>query len=123
MRRTVVDWRLGALDRRTIEVFVRAVGAELERLGLGRVDEVILPAEFPAGLGGLVHEACHHMGTTRMHDDPRQGVVDRNCQVHGVANLYVGSSAVFPTGSFSNPTLTTIALCQRICDRLKGLLG
>jgi choline dehydrogenase-like flavoprotein len=123
MRRSVVEWRLTELDRRTIDVFVGAVEAELKRLGLGRIDVTLLPAEFPAGLGGSVHEASHHMGTTRMHDDLRYGVVDRHCQVHGVANLYVGSSAVFPTGGFSNPTLTMIALCQRICDRLKRLLA
>jgi choline dehydrogenase-like flavoprotein len=58
-----------------------------------------------------------------MHDSPSQGVVDRNCRVHGVSNLYIGSSAVFPTSGHSNPTLTIIALCMRLADRLKQELG
>jgi choline dehydrogenase-like flavoprotein len=61
----------------------------------------------------------HHMGTTRMHTDPRQGVVDANSQVHGVPNLYVAGSSVFPTYGASNPTLNLIALTLRLADHLK----
>ena len=56
-----------------------------------------------------------------MHDAPELGVVDANCQVHGIANLYIGSSAVFPTSSRSNPTMTILALCLRIAYRLKQI--
>ena len=45
----------------------------------------------------------HHMGTTRMHADPRQGVVDPDCRVHGLANLYVAGSSVFPTCGLRQP--------------------
>jgi choline dehydrogenase-like flavoprotein len=62
----------------------------------------------------------HHMGTTRMHNDPRQGVVDANLQVHGVHNLFVASSSVFPTYGASNPTLNMLALVLRLADHLKG---
>ena len=58
-----------------------------------------------------------------MHDDPRQGVVDPNCKVHGVDNLFVAGSSVFPTGGASNPTLTLVALALRLGDHLKSLLG
>lgn len=61
----------------------------------------------------------HHMGTTRMHPDPRQGVVDETCRVHGVDNLYIASSAVFPTGGHANPTLTIVALALRLADHVK----
>ncbi len=64
----------------------------------------------------------HHMGTTRMHDDPRRGVVDANSKVHGVSNLYVAGSAVFPTYGASNPTLNLIALVLRLADHLKAQL-
>ncbi len=64
----------------------------------------------------------HHMGTTRMHDDPHRGVVDANSKVHGVANLYIAGSAVFPTYGASNPTLNLIALVLRLADHLKGQL-
>jgi choline dehydrogenase-like flavoprotein len=63
----------------------------------------------------------HHMGTARMHDDPRHGVVDANCQMHGIHNLFVASSAVFPTYGASNPTLNMIALNLRLADHLRGL--
>jgi len=64
----------------------------------------------------------HHMGTTRMHDDPRQGVVDSDCRVQGVSNLYVAGSSVFPTGGYANPTLTIVALALRLAEHLKRRL-
>jgi choline dehydrogenase-like flavoprotein len=62
----------------------------------------------------------HHMGTTRMHNDPRRGVVDVNSKVHGVSNLFIAGSAVFPTYGASNPTLNLIALVLRLADHLKA---
>ncbi len=63
----------------------------------------------------------HHMGTTRMHEDAKQGVVDANLQVHGLANLFIAGSSVFPTYGASNPTLNLIALALRLADHLKGV--
>ena len=63
----------------------------------------------------------HHMGTTRMHVNPRQGVVDANLRVHGVSNLFVAGSSVFPTYGAANPTLNLLALVLRLADHLKGL--
>jgi len=63
----------------------------------------------------------HHMGTTRMHADPKQGVVDANSQVHGVHNLFIAGSSVFPTYGASNPTLNMLALTLRLADHLKAL--
>ena len=63
----------------------------------------------------------HHMGTTRMGADPKLGVVDANSQVHGVSNLFVAGSSVFPTYSASNPTMNLVALTLRMADHLKGL--
>ena len=59
------------------------------------------------------------MGTTRMHCDPQKGVVDNNCRVHGVDNLFVAGSVVFPTAGYANPTLTIIALALRLADHLE----
>jgi choline dehydrogenase-like flavoprotein len=64
----------------------------------------------------------HHMGTTRMHTDPKQGVVDADSKVHGVANLFVAGSSVFPTYGSSNPTMNLIALTLRLGDHLKTVL-
>jgi choline dehydrogenase-like flavoprotein len=91
---------------------------EIARAGLGRF-EVALDGELP-----LLDTAgtSHHMGTTRMHIDPKQGVVDENCRVHGVSNLFIASSSVFPTGGYANPTLTIAALALRLADRVKATM-
>ena len=65
----------------------------------------------------------HHIGTTRMHVDPKQGVVDPDCRVHGLSNLYVAGSSVFPTSGYANPTLTIVALALRLADHLKARLS
>ena len=59
------------------------------------------------------------MGTTRMHTDPGRGVVDADCRVHGIANLFVAGSSVFPTSGWANPTLTIIALALRLTEHVK----
>jgi choline dehydrogenase-like flavoprotein len=65
----------------------------------------------------------HHLGTTRMHDDPKQGVVDGDGLVHGLGNLYIAGSSVFPTYGASNPTLNLIALTLRLADHLKKVMA
>lgn len=66
------------------------------------------------------NSAAHHLGTTRMSEDPRFGVVDQNCLVHGMTNLYVAGSSVFPTGGHVNPTLTIVALSLRLGEHIKN---
>jgi choline dehydrogenase-like flavoprotein len=65
----------------------------------------------------------HHLGTTRMSADPQKGVVDADQKVHGVENLYVAGSSVFPTYGSSNPTLNLLALTLRLADHLKARLA
>jgi choline dehydrogenase-like flavoprotein len=65
----------------------------------------------------------HHLGTTRMHNDPKQGVVDADSKVHGIGNLYVAGSSVFPTYGSSNPTLNLVALTLRLADHLKKVMA
>jgi choline dehydrogenase-like flavoprotein len=118
-RRARIGWRLGERDRRTFEVFAETVAAEFRRLGLGTA----MPAPWlrEAGWRAEVADFYHHIGALRMADDPRDGVVDRDLRVFGQRGLYVASSAVFPTGGASNPTLTILALAIRLADRLKRL--
>jgi GMC oxidoreductase len=66
-------------------------------------------------------DASHHLGTTRMSADAKTGVVDANCQLHGVDNLYIAGSSVFPTAGHANPTLTIAAMSLRLADHLKKL--
>jgi choline dehydrogenase-like flavoprotein len=65
----------------------------------------------------------HHLGTTRMHDDPKQGVVDADGKVHGVGNLFVAGGSVFPTYGSSNPTMNLVALTLRLGDHLKKVMA
>ena len=124
MRKTKLDWRVGELERRTLREYIRAVASEFERLGLGSFDLTqVAFLDDGVSWSQTTHDSAHHMGTTRMHESPRLGVVDPDCRVHGVDNLYIGSSSVFPTGARSNPTLTILALCLRMSDRFKRLLA
>ncbi|HLF71762.1 MAG TPA: GMC family oxidoreductase [Dehalococcoidia bacterium] len=108
---------------------------ETDRRSLRRVQELLVTAFADSGLGVLrlpAGEATsnvtspagifHHMGTTRMHADPARGVVDADCRVHGVENLFVAGSSVFPTGGYANPTLTIVALSIRLADQIKALM-
>jgi len=62
------------------------------------------------------------MGTTRMHVNPKQGVVDKNSRIHGMSNLFVAGPSVFPTGGYSNPVLTLVALSIRLGDHVKSVM-
>jgi choline dehydrogenase-like flavoprotein len=64
----------------------------------------------------------HHMCTTRMSDEPRTGVVDRNCRIHGLDNLYVGGSSVFSNSGVSIPTYTIVQLALRLADHIDAQL-
>lgn len=117
-RKVQLYWRLNDLDirsmRRSLEVFAE----EFAKVGLGKLN-LELDQGVPQVFLPSIH---HHMGTTRMHEDPKQGVVDANCKVHGVSNLFVASSSVFPTGGYANPTLTIIAFAIRVADQVKMLM-
>jgi choline dehydrogenase-like flavoprotein len=111
--RAELDWRLTTQDRRTIVTTERVIDTSLRAAGTGHL-EGAYDGEKPLPLTG----SWHHMGTTRMHDDPQQGVVDASSRVHGMSNLYVAGSSVFPTGGYTNPTLTIVALALRLADHL-----
>jgi choline dehydrogenase-like flavoprotein len=114
-----IDWRPTVSDRASIRASQEAVDAALRVAGLGHV-EFMLGDEHPPT---LLEGNFHHLGATRMHPDPARGVVDADCRVHGVRNLYVAGSSVFPTYGCSNPTLTVVALALRLADHLKKQLA
>ena len=74
---------------------------------------------WPEGVNG----GWHHMGTTRMSEDPRKGVVNSDCQVHGITNLHVAGSACYVTAGAPNPTLTLVALSLRLSDHIRESMG
>jgi choline dehydrogenase-like flavoprotein len=121
--RLQVQWRLSSLDKRSIVRNQEILAEHFSRSGVGR----LVPTEafgddgpdWGAGLAG----GHHHLGTARMADDQRRGVVDRHQRVHTVPDLFVGDSSVFPTGGFANPMLTTVALALRLADHLRASYG
>jgi choline dehydrogenase-like flavoprotein len=121
-----LDWRIGEIDYRTLETAVLELGAHYAEQGIGRVqlaDWLMVEPKALPGLGqGSRVGGHHHMCATRMSADPREGVVDADCRVHGVANLYVGGSSVFATPGFANPTYTIVQLALRLGDHLGGVL-
>lgn len=119
IRNARLDWRLLASDTDSIRRAQEILGTELQAAGLGRLHDRFGDERPPALIAGLYH----HLGTTRMHIDPCQGVVDPSGRVHGVPDLYVTGGSVFPSSGAANPTLTIVALALRLADELKRLLG
>ena len=120
MNRVRLDWRPGSRERVTVEKTMRLLAEELGRLETGRVRLNELLLEDDSRWSENLSWFGHHLGTTRMSDDPRSGVVDADCRIHGMTNVYVASGSVFPTSGFANPTLTIVALALRLADHLKS---
>jgi choline dehydrogenase-like flavoprotein len=117
MRRLRIDWRARDQDVESVQNAYALLAAELQRTGVGVLDydprEIAARARAEGAYGG------HHIGAARMSASPADGVVDGDCQVHGVSNLFVAGAAVFPTSGQANPTLTLLALALRLADHLK----
>jgi choline dehydrogenase-like flavoprotein len=116
-----IDWRYSPEDIESIRRTLDLMAQEFERSGTARLeyDQNTLEADLMrfGAYGG------HHIGTARMGTDVRKSVVDADCRVHSVKNLYVAGSAVFPTSSQANPTLTLIALSLRLGRHLARRLA
>ncbi|MFV0309600.1 MAG: GMC oxidoreductase [Desertimonas sp.] len=113
--RAALDWRVTADDRRSMADHYRALG---ERFRTGGKVELHDPYDG-SDWGSPMMTNYHHLGTTRIHVDPRRGVVDADCRVHSAPNLFVLGGSVFPTGGYVNPTLTILALAHRVAANVK----
>lgn len=121
LRRAALDWRLSELDALTVRAAVLGYARMMAERDTGRArlhdwvlpDPIVWPDTTQDEVAGK-----HHMGTTRMAADPARGVVDADCRVHGIGNLYVGGSSVFATSGHANPTYTIIQLALRLGDHL-----
>ena len=111
-----LDWQISPYDETTIRRTAIALAKEFNEAGLGtiRVADFILDETIDIQYS---HHS-HHMGTTRMSNSDKKGVVDRNCKVHGVDNLYIAGSSVFATGGACNPTMPIIQLCLRLAKHI-----
>jgi len=119
LRRARLDWRLSEFDIRSISKSMRIIGEEFGHSGLGRVKMFNSDESF---WKKWISGGNHHMGTTRMSIDPKKGVVDKNCKIHGISNMYIAGSSVFPTGGSANPTLSIVALSLRLAEYIKNIM-
>lgn len=113
-RKTIVHWDISKASWNTVVKTTEVIKSELERLNFGKV---VVDAKITADNPNwkqLLSDVNHHMGGCKMSATPAHGIVDENLKVWGLANLFIASTAVFPTGSHSNPTLTLLALCARM---------
>jgi choline dehydrogenase-like flavoprotein len=113
-----LEWRITDHERALYKRALEMLAIEFGRSGLGRAQ--IITERL--GDNGRSIGQYHHMGTTRMHSDPKQGVVDAHCRVHSVENLFIAGSSVFTTGGHVGPTFTIVALAVKLADRLKEVL-
>lgn len=119
LRKPRLDWQFSDVERLSIRRTQELLGEELRACGIGSVADKLGDERPPA----LIYGIYHHMGTTRMNDDPKLGVVDADSAVHGWPDLFVTGSSVFPTVGWANPTFTVVALAIRLADHLKRRLG
>jgi choline dehydrogenase-like flavoprotein len=122
LRRVRLDWRVSPLVKRTLQQARELFASELRAAGLD------CSVEGGDGTGqnqstDVPRWVWHHMGTTRMSADPAEGVVDANCRVHGMANLYIAGSSVFPTVGNDMPTINIVALAHRLADHMKLIMS
>ncbi|MEM9776325.1 MAG: GMC oxidoreductase [Chloroflexota bacterium] len=111
-----IEWQIDESTTHSLRVFHQLIDEHLRKNNLGHLESPLLkdPNFVPD-----YTDACHPSGTTRMSADPKDGVVDENCAVHGYDNLYVMGGSVFPASGHANPTVTIVALAIRLAERVK----
>ena len=110
-----LQWKLNEHDYRTFRVGHEKVIKELSALGMGRfITEEITPELVDERIAGHYH----HIGTTKMSAYPSDGVVDQDCKVHNLSNLYVAGSSIFPTAGYSGPTMMIVAFAIRLAEHI-----
>jgi choline dehydrogenase-like flavoprotein len=123
MPRANLHWELTSLEKRSIRKIYELIGQQVGLAGMARVRLMeYLQDENDQSWPPFTSGGWHHMGTTRMSDNPKTGVVDANCKVYSIGNLFVAGSACFATAAAPNPTLTLVALSLRLSDHVKALL-
>lgn len=123
MRRARIDWHVSEREFASAKRLAGLVSEEFERQGFEQPEFADWLEDSSGKFRSHIHDMAHPMSTTRMSDDPKDGVVDANCKVHGVSDLYVAGSSVFSTSGYMNPTLMIVALSLRLADHLKSQLS
>jgi hypothetical protein len=115
--RIQIDWNYTPGDVDTVTRALSLLAEDFRTSGVGRFDYEAREVEAEMTRYGAY--GGHHIGTARMGNDPKSSVVDSDCRVHGIANLFIAGAATFPTSSQANPTLTVVALALRLADHLR----
>jgi len=113
-----IDYRVRDEDLVSIERSHAVLDRWLKERGMGQLDYLHPASERLQALRDQAFDGFHQIGLTRMSTSPEDGVVDRDCKVHGVSNLFIAGSCVFPTGGHANPTMPAVALSMRLADHL-----
>lgn len=121
-RKLNVDFKYGD---ETISALVKSHALLAHRLADGGIAQIHLPPidTLQSAIQSQARDGYHQAGLARMSAVPRDGVVDANCRVHGVSNLFVASAAVFPVSGQANPTLSVVALALRLAHSLTSKAG
>ncbi|WP_185984090.1 GMC oxidoreductase [Aureimonas mangrovi] len=113
-----IDYRIGARDAASVVRSHVIVGRWLADTGIGRLEYLFDEEALENAVLDQALDGYHQIGITRMSQGPHEGVVNTDCRVHDLDNLYVAGSSVFPTGGQANPTLPAVALALRLADHL-----
>jgi Choline dehydrogenase and related flavoproteins len=113
-----VDYRIAGEDVSSVLRCHELLDRWLRAHRLGRLEYLHPEEKRGEAVLAQAQDGYHQIGLTRMSADPASGVVDADCRVHDIANLYVAGSGVFPTGGQANPTLPAVALALRLADHL-----
>ncbi|HEV3223202.1 MAG TPA: GMC family oxidoreductase [Puia sp.] len=122
--RASLNWVFTSLEKRSIRKIYEIIGQQAGATSFGRLKLLEeLWDEKDENVPSTTSGGWHHMGTTRMSDDPKNGVVNADCKVHGIHNLFIAGSSCFATGGGANPTFTLVALSIRLADHLKEIIS
>ena len=124
LKRASLDWKLLDQDKENFKNITKKTKKYFE--SKGDVNFIISPwlEDSSQDWTNFINKDGHyghHMGTTIMSDSSADGVVDKDCKLYGIKNIFIAGSSVFPTYGFANPTLTIIALGMRLADHIKTL--
>lgn len=121
VRKILMKWKLNQIDKYTVAKGQELLNKEFIRSGVGKVIPNI--PDYKEKWPRDIVRAAHYMGGTRMSNNPKEGVVDKNCKVHGIENLFIAGGSVMPTSGATMVTYNLLALAIRLADHLKLMIS
>jgi choline dehydrogenase-like flavoprotein len=119
--RLIIDLRFSEQDVQSVIQSHAQLDAALRDAGFGRLEYHAEAAQLPDRIRAQASDGFHQTGTTRMGSDPSSSIVDSDARVHGVANLFLASSSIFPSSGQANPTFLAVAAAIRLAEHLRQI--